>query len=52
MTEEERHDLEEAEAVCRRFLAWDLEADKEHAGDGKVKRKLAAVLGKTVDNLE
>jgi DNA mismatch repair protein MSH5 len=46
MTEKELQDLEEAEAVCRRFLAWDLEVDKEHVGDGGVKRKLAAVLGK------
>ncbi len=47
MTEKELQDLEEAEEVCRRFLAWDLEVDKEHVGDGGVKRKLAAVLGKT-----
>jgi DNA mismatch repair protein MSH5 len=45
MTEKERQELEEAEAICRRFLAWDLEADEENVGDGEVQRKLAAVLG-------
>ncbi|KAK0244297.1 muts domain V-domain-containing protein [Armillaria nabsnona] len=42
MTEEERKDLEDAEAVCRRFLAWDLE--NEH---GNVKMRLAEILGST-----
>ncbi|KAK0503937.1 DNA mismatch repair protein MutS [Armillaria luteobubalina] len=42
MTEEERKELEDAEAVCRRFLAWDLE--NEH---GNVKKKLAEILGST-----
>ncbi|KAJ7069760.1 DNA mismatch repair protein MutS [Mycena amicta] len=42
MTEEERSDLEEAEAVCRRFLEWDLDGD----GGGNVKCRLAAVLGR------
>ncbi|KAL1736511.1 DNA mismatch repair protein MutS [Schizophyllum commune] len=42
MSEKERDELEEAEAVCRRFLAWNLGDD-----DGtEVKSKLAKVLGK------
>jgi DNA mismatch repair protein MSH5 len=45
MTEEERLDLEDSEAVCRRFLTWDLD-DKQGLGEGGVKTKLAEVLGK------
>ncbi|KAL1682284.1 DNA mismatch repair protein MutS [Schizophyllum commune] len=42
MSEKERDELEEAEAVCRRFLAWNLGDD-----DGtEVKVKLAKVLGR------
>ncbi|KAK7056881.1 hypothetical protein VNI00_002598 [Paramarasmius palmivorus] len=42
MTEKEKEDLEEAEVICRRFLAWDIQGD-----DGEdVKRKLGEVLGK------
>ncbi|KAI5896843.1 uncharacterized protein SCHCODRAFT_02725125 [Schizophyllum commune H4-8] len=42
MSEKERDELEEAEAVCRRFLAWNLGED-----DGtEVKAKLAKVLGR------
>ena len=44
MTEEERLDLEDAEAVCRRFLTWDLD-DEQGLGEG-VKTKLAEVLGR------
>lgn len=40
MTEKEILDLADAEAVCRRFLAWDLED-----GHGDVKGRLAEVLG-------
>ena len=40
MTDGERADLEDAEAVCRRFLAWDLDA----AQDGNVKEKLEICL--------
>ena len=50
MTEKERQELEEAEAVCRRFLAWDLKADEENIEDGKVQRKLAAVLGEETED--
>jgi len=46
MTEKERKDLQDAEMVCRRFLAWDLKADEEDVTEGEVKRKLAVVLGK------
>lgn len=34
MTPDEQHDLADAEAVCRRFLAWDLRTDQED-GDRK-----------------
>ncbi|KAJ7610685.1 DNA mismatch repair protein MutS [Mycena rosella] len=42
MTDKERADLEDAEAVCRRFLQWNLEGD----GGGNVKVRLAEVLGR------
>ncbi|KAF8349474.1 DNA mismatch repair protein MutS [Amanita rubescens] len=45
MTEEERLDLEDAEGVCRQFLAWDLD-DKRGLGEGGVRTKLAEVLGR------
>jgi DNA mismatch repair protein MSH5 len=52
MTEKERQELKNAEAVCRRFLVWDLKAD-EDVGDREVKRKLAVVLGiETEDDVE
>jgi hypothetical protein len=44
MSDEERRDLEKAEAVCRKFLAWKLQDDREAQCD--VKAKLAEVLGK------
>jgi DNA mismatch repair protein MSH5 len=43
MTEEERLGLEDAEDVCRRFLAWDLD-DERGLGEGGVRAKLAEVL--------
>ncbi|KIL63255.1 hypothetical protein M378DRAFT_187097 [Amanita muscaria Koide BX008] len=46
MSEEEKTDLGDAEAVCRRFLAWDLE-EKDGLGEGGVKAKLAEVLGRS-----
>lgn len=52
MTAKERQDLEDAEAVCRRFLAWDLQAEAETVEDGGVKRKLAIVLGKEIEDDE
>ncbi|KAF7298996.1 DNA mismatch repair protein 5 [Mycena indigotica] len=48
MSEEERLDLEDAEAVCRRFLQLDLEGD----GGGNVKAQLAVVLGRTDEQNE
>ncbi|KAF9267356.1 hypothetical protein L218DRAFT_970816 [Marasmius fiardii PR-910] len=42
MTENERLDLENAEAICRRFLAWNIQEDD---GDD-VKAKLGTVLGR------
>jgi DNA mismatch repair protein MSH5 len=41
MTEKERVDLEDAEAVCRRFLAWDLDANQ-----ADVKKRLQNCLGR------
>jgi len=46
MSESERLDLEDAEAVCRRFLAWDLKADEDDICEGQVKIKLDDVLGR------
>ena len=44
MTEAETDDLKEAEIVCRKFLAWDLDqTEKENVS---VKGKLAEVLGR------
>lgn len=45
MTPEECVDLEDAEEVCRRFLAWDLEASRG-GGRGEVKDALRQVLGR------
>lgn len=41
----ERSDLEDAEAICRRFLSWDLKED-EDLREGYVKTKLGGVLGR------
>lgn len=46
MTAKEKEDLEAAEMVCRRFLAWDLKADENRINEGDVKTKLAVVLGR------
>ncbi|KAJ7600737.1 DNA mismatch repair protein MutS [Mycena floridula] len=45
MTEQERIDLAAAETVCRKFLAWNLED-----GQGRVKERLAEVLGRTLED--
>jgi len=45
MTDKEREDLEDAEAVCRKFLQWNLEGD----GGGNVKARLADVLGRKAE---
>jgi len=42
MTEKEQADLADAEGVCRRFLAWDLDADQA----GNVKERLRKSLGR------
>ncbi|EEB91047.1 hypothetical protein MPER_10664, partial [Moniliophthora perniciosa FA553] len=42
MSEKEKQELEDAEAICRRFLAWNIQGD-----DGEdVKRKLVVVYDK------
>ena len=43
MSEQEQRDLADAEDVCRRFLAWDLDAPD---GGNDVKEKLARCLGR------
>ncbi|KAH9941054.1 muts domain V-domain-containing protein [Amylocystis lapponica] len=45
MDDDERRALEEAEEVCRRFLAWDLARDGERV-QRSVKEVLAEVLGR------
>ncbi|KAF9468500.1 DNA mismatch repair protein MutS [Collybia nuda] len=45
MSEQERFDLEHAETVCRRFLAWDLDAPDQ---GGTVKENLKHCLGRTI----
>ena len=45
MTDADRSDLEDAEAVCRRFLAWNLKGDDDPS-KGYVKMKLGQVLGR------
>ncbi|KAF8158095.1 hypothetical protein B0H34DRAFT_749503 [Crassisporium funariophilum] len=53
MTDAERVDLEDAEVVCRRFLAWNLK--EEEVGDGRegvVKAKLGDVLGRSDAQVE
>ncbi|KAG6890840.1 hypothetical protein C0995_003273 [Termitomyces sp. Mi166 len=43
MTEEERLDLQDAEAVCRRFLTWDLDSPEQEAD---AKTMLAQCIGR------
>lgn len=55
MTAKEEEDLENAEAVCRRFLAWDLAADLKKIDedvDVDVKGLLQTVLGVDADDGE
>ena len=47
MTEEEARELEEVEAIGRRFLAWDL--NDETAMDRPPKEFVAEILGMTND---
>ena len=51
MSEDERLELEDAEDVCRRFLACDLEASRGGA-DGFVKHLLVQILGKHDTEIE
>ncbi|KAF8158872.1 hypothetical protein K438DRAFT_1731886 [Mycena galopus ATCC 62051] len=46
-SDKEREDLADAEAVCRRFLQWNL-----GDGGGNVKGRLAEVLGRKDDDEE
>jgi DNA mismatch repair protein MSH5 len=48
MTDKERADLKDAEAVCRRFLAWDLDVNQEE----NVKERLKSCLGINIDEDE
>lgn len=43
MTKGEREDLAEAEAICRRFLQWDLH---QHQDGVSVKGRLRSILGR------
>lgn len=47
MSKEEEDELQETEAICRRFLAWDLPASEVGMGDRKL--RLAQVLGRSID---
>lgn len=47
MTAKEIQELEEAEAVCRRFMEWDLDSfGGDNIGCASVKARLGEVLGK------
>ncbi|KAI0755181.1 DNA mismatch repair protein MutS [Daedaleopsis nitida] len=48
MTEKERHELEDAEEVCRKFLAWELSSTDGAGSQESVRDRLAEVLGRTV----
>lgn len=48
MTEEEARELEEVEAIGRRFLAWDL--NNETAMDRPLKEFVTDILGMTSDD--
>lgn len=46
MSDAERRELEEAEEICRRFLAWDILKDRCDGQDASVRNELAEVLGR------
>ncbi len=46
MKEQEREELAEAEEVCRRFLAWNLDEQSQGRGYGSIKEGLSVVLGR------
>ena len=49
MSQDEIQDLEDAQEVFRRFLAWDIqkELEQDEVQSGTVKEKLAKVLGRS-----
>ncbi|KAF8578057.1 hypothetical protein K439DRAFT_1654890 [Ramaria rubella] len=50
MTHEEQHDLADAEAVCRRFMAWDLKPTSEDVSRKDTRGWLREILGRnTID---
>ncbi|KAI0688883.1 DNA mismatch repair protein MutS [Earliella scabrosa] len=48
MTDRERQELEEAEEVCRRFLAWDFTSRSGRDNEPAVRDALAHILGREV----
>lgn len=46
MSDTERHELEEAEEVCRKFLAWDLSRERDDECKTSLRDELAEVLGR------
>ena len=46
MNEQEQEDLAQAEEVCRKFLAWDLDAQQQGDGYASIKDGLSAVPGR------
>ncbi|KAI0770485.1 DNA mismatch repair protein MutS [Fomes fomentarius] len=52
MTDEERNELEEAEEVCRRFLAWDLTPGRDSTSQPSVREGLTEILGRGAQALE
>ncbi|OJT13826.1 MutS protein -like protein [Trametes pubescens] len=46
MSDSERHELEEAEEVCRKFLAWDLSGERDGERKPSLRDELAEVLGR------
>ena len=48
MSERERQELQECEAVCRRFLEWDLNEFVERKDFGLARSQLEAIVDGTV----
>ena len=46
LAEPEKQELIEAEQICRKFMAWNMDEDDECSTAG-VKKKLAEVLGRS-----
>lgn len=46
MSDTERHELEEAEEVCRKFLAWDLSRERDGECKTSLRDELVEVLGR------